>query len=282
MNRRAGLSAVVVAGALVLVVGLGVWTMVGSPSSSEGVCGLFGEEADAIIYWATDDGPELAVDEDQRSLQAELSAVRGVDEVEAMDPAQTWDHMVAAAEAVGAGVAQGSVPPGFPASIAVLFSDAGWSDVERLQEELTDAPWTRAVLARDEPGASFHEVVPDRWGRVDLVVFLEPGSPSDSLELIASDLATTDGVEEVEVFSQEQAFDEFAEMFADSPELVATVTPDLLPASIRVAMDEPDDIDRTESVAESVRGGSDVREVALSVSSTLFTVPFLTEFADGC
>jgi cell division protein FtsX len=282
MSRRGALRAGAVAGALVLLVGLGAWQLIDS-SSTTAVCGLYGEEADVVVYLAPLDTPEIAIEEEQRSIEEEVAHVRGVDSVELADQAASWNGLVDAAETAGVDVTSRSVPVDFPASLAVTLTDAGWAEVERVLEDLTEAPiGSRVVLARDEPGGPFHEAVPERWDGVDMAVFLDPDAPLGSLEVMASELADAEGVEGVESFTQEQAFDEFAELFADSPELVSTVSPELLPASVRVTMTDPADVDRTESLAESVQEKSQVRDVVLPLSASLFDLEPFSEFADAC
>ena len=74
-----------------------------------------------------------------------------------------------------------------------------------------------------------------RWqDGVEFIVFISPDATGDQLDAVGTSLEENPLVERVTFFDQEQAFAEFSEMFADSPDMVETVTPDILPPSFRV------------------------------------------------
>lgn len=74
-----------------------------------------------------------------------------------------------------------------------------------------------------------------RWqDGVEFIVFISPDATGDQLDAVGASLADNPLVERVTFFDQEQAYAEFSEMFADSPDMVETVTPDILPPSFRV------------------------------------------------
>ena len=65
-----------------------------------------------------------------------------------------------------------------------------------------------------------------------MAVYFDPSAgPADFAPVVAALEELGAGVT---LMSQEDAFAEFQRIFADSPELLATVTPDILPASARV------------------------------------------------
>lgn len=90
--------------------------------------------------------------------------------------------------------------------------------------------------------------------RTDVVIYLcsiasvnatlEPGqgprcdAPATDAEIsqLRSALALDESVAEVRLETQQQAYERFEELFADQPELVESVTPDTLPASLRIGL----------------------------------------------
>ncbi len=95
----------------------------------------------------------------------------------------------------------------------------------------------------------------------DVSVFLAPSVESASIESLRRTLAADDRIREPIVFlDQEAAYDEFHDLFADSPELVASVRPEDLPPSFRV--DLVDD-GTTDTVAADYELEADVRQVTV-------------------
>ncbi len=75
---------------------------------------------------------------------------------------------------------------------------------------------------------------------VEFIIFLDPDSTADQEETVRAALDESPLVESAVFFDRDQAFEEFKELFADSPDLVASVTPDILPPSFRVKPAELD------------------------------------------
>jgi cell division transport system permease protein len=74
-----------------------------------------------------------------------------------------------------------------------------------------------------------------RWqDGIEFIVFVAPNATPEQLDAVGSSLDANPEVERVTFFDQEAAYDEFSEMFADSPDMLETVTPDILPPSFRV------------------------------------------------
>jgi cell division transport system permease protein len=74
-----------------------------------------------------------------------------------------------------------------------------------------------------------------RWqDGVEFIVFVAPDAETEQLNAVRQSLDDNPEVERVTFFDQEQAYKEFSEMFADSPDMLETVTPDVLPPSYRV------------------------------------------------
>lgn len=97
-----------------------------------------------------------------------------------------------------------------------------------------------ALLVRDQV-----QLAAGYWyGKIEVSIFLcdgrncPPITPEqrDGLE---QDLLDDPLVAEVYYESKEEAYDRFREMFSDQPDFVDSVTPEALPASFRVALDDP-------------------------------------------
>lgn len=64
----------------------------------------------------------------------------------------------------------------------------------------------------------------------------ESPATDEQIRQIRAALALDEAVAEVRFETQQQAYERFSEMFADQPELVESVTPDTLPASLRITL----------------------------------------------
>src|SRR5262245_14754852 len=74
-----------------------------------------------------------------------------------------------------------------------------------------------------------------RWqGGVEFVVFLNPEATEDQVASVRTDLEGSPDVEKVTFVDKQAAYDEFKRLFADSPEMIDSVEPDILPPSFRV------------------------------------------------
>jgi len=90
-----------------------------------------------------------------------------------------------------------------------------------------------------------------RWqDGVEFIVFVAPDATGDQLDAVQRSLDENPLVERVTFFDQQQAYAEFSEMFADSPDMVETVTPDILPPSFRVVPTNADSASVEELVAQ--------------------------------
>lgn len=74
-----------------------------------------------------------------------------------------------------------------------------------------------------------------RWqGGVEFVVFLNPTATDDQIQSVGSDLENSPDIEKVTFIDKQAAYEEFKRLFADSPEMQDSVSPDVLPPSYRV------------------------------------------------
>ncbi len=74
-----------------------------------------------------------------------------------------------------------------------------------------------------------------RWqGGIEFIVFLQPDVSQEQADAVGRELSDNPDVRDVKFVDKQQAYEEFKLLFRNSPELVDTVTPDILPASWRV------------------------------------------------
>ena len=74
-----------------------------------------------------------------------------------------------------------------------------------------------------------------RWqGGIEFIVFLQPDVSQEQADAVGRELQENPDVKDVKFVDKQQAYEEFKLLFRNSPELVDTVTPDILPASWRV------------------------------------------------
>jgi cell division transport system permease protein len=80
-----------------------------------------------------------------------------------------------------------------------------------------------------------------RWqGGIEFIVFLQPDVTQEQAEAVGRELEANPDVSSVKFVDKDQAYEEFRVLFRNSPELVDSVTPDILPASYRVVPSNTD------------------------------------------
>ena len=81
-------------------------------------------------------------------------------------------------------------------------------------------------------------------GGIESIIYLQPTSTQEQKDSIRRDLEANPDVKDdgITYVDQDETYDEFKRLFGDSPELVETVTPDILPPSFRIAprVQDPD------------------------------------------
>lgn len=76
----------------------------------------------------------------------------------------------------------------------------------------------------------------DRFrGGIEFIVYLQPTIQQDLEESIERDLEDHPDIERFDYVDQDETYEEFRRLFADSPQLIETVDPSILPPSFRVA-----------------------------------------------
>jgi len=115
-----------------------------------------------------------------------------------------------------------------------------------------------------------------RWqGGIEFVVFLNPDASPAQIESVGTDLRESPEVEKVTFIDQQGAYEEFKQLFADSPEMVESVTPEILPPSYRVVPVNKE-IDVVQALGQQFEGKPGVRDVVYA-SETIRLVQDLSD-----
>lgn len=100
-----------------------------------------------------------------------------------------------------------------------------------------------------------------RWADgVEFVVYVDPGATGEDVERIRGTLEGSDAVSRVHRVTQDEAFEEFTELYSSEKAVVDAVTPDLLPSSFRVSPTSTDPR-VIASAVEPLRGDPAVYEI---------------------
>ena len=119
-----------------------------------------------------------------------------------------------------------------------------------------------------------------RWqDGVEFIVFVAPDASEVQIDSVGASLESNPLVERVTFFDQEQAYQEFSEMFADSPDMVETVTPDILPPSFRVVPTSTD-LASVEELVQQYESQPGVIQVARSTEA-IVAIKDVSDFLTG-
>jgi cell division transport system permease protein len=113
-----------------------------------------------------------------------------------------------------------------------------------------------------------------QWrGGVELNIFLNPDIAQTQRDGLEAELSAIPEVKKVSYVDQDAAYDEFKQMFANSPDMVESVTAKDLPPSFRVVPREPELV---ESIGERFQKREGVKEVvyAKETVDTLLKVTY--------
>ncbi|MGK2929198.1 MAG: cell division protein FtsX [Acidimicrobiales bacterium] len=106
-----------------------------------------------------------------------------------------------------------------------------------------------------------------QWeGGIEFIVFMQPEAPQDQTDAVQRQLEDSTQVERWDYFDQDETFEEFRDLFQNTPQIVDSVTPEILPPSFRVVpVDKSaETIEGLRTVFESQPG---VREVVAAFDS---------------
>lgn len=106
-----------------------------------------------------------------------------------------------------------------------------------------------------------------QWqGGIEFIVFMQPEASQDQTDAVERRLTESNQVESFVYFDQEDTFEEFQDLFQNTPQIVESVTPEVLPPSFRVVP-----VDKSAETIESLRSvfvaQPGVREVVAAFDS---------------
>ena len=103
-----------------------------------------------------------------------------------------------------------------------------------------------------------------RWeGGIEFVVWMNAEATPEQDDRIRERLEESSAISRFEYVDQAETFEEFKELFADTPELLESVTAEMLPPSYRVVPTDPD-ADVVEEIGRQFRGQPGVRTVVFA------------------
>ncbi|HEX9682768.1 MAG TPA: permease-like cell division protein FtsX [Acidimicrobiales bacterium] len=104
-----------------------------------------------------------------------------------------------------------------------------------------------------------------QWkGGIEFAVWLQPDASEAEAEAVAAELTSSPLVDEVQFVSQQEAFEEFKDLFRGSPDMVAAVNPEVLPPSYRVVPADPDDTEGIDALGQRFHGRPGIYEVTFA------------------
>ena len=106
-----------------------------------------------------------------------------------------------------------------------------------------------------------------QWeGGIEFIVFMQPGASQDQTDAVERQLEESTQVERWEYYDQDETFEEFKDLFQNTPQIVDSVTPEILPPSFRVVP-----VDKSAETIEGLRtvfeAQPGVREVVAAFDS---------------
>ncbi len=115
-----------------------------------------------------------------------------------------------------------------------------------------------------------------RWeGGIEFVVWMNPEATPEQNDNILDAISTSPEIRSHEYVDQAAAYEEFKDIFADTPELVEVVTADVMPPSYRVVPVDPD-ADVVEELANQFVGRPGVKTV-VSANDTIRDIQTLAD-----
>ncbi|MGH9188267.1 MAG: cell division protein FtsX [Acidimicrobiales bacterium] len=102
---------------------------------------------------------------------------------------------------------------------------------------------------------------------VEFIVFMQPDAQQGQLDAVRVELEESPQVKEITYIDHDGAYEEFRRLFADSPDLIDNITPDILPTSYKVVPRDPDSA-VVDSLVDQFEKSPGVREV-VAASDTI-------------
>ena len=104
----------------------------------------------------------------------------------------------------------------------------------------------------------------DRFaGGIEFIVYLNPNATEDQRVAIETSLEDNPEVREATFVDKDETYEEFKRLFQETPQLIETVTPEILPPSYRVAP-QVTDPEVVQALGDQFEGDPGVREVVFA------------------
>lgn len=115
-----------------------------------------------------------------------------------------------------------------------------------------------------------------RWeGGIEFVVWMNPEATQEQNDVILDAINSSPEIRDFQFVDQEAAFEEFKDIFADTPELIEVVTPEVMPPSYRIVPVDPD-ADVVQELANQFIGRPGVKTV-VSANDTIRDIQDLAD-----
>lgn len=106
-----------------------------------------------------------------------------------------------------------------------------------------------------------------RWNDgIEFIVFMNPDVSDEQDEAVRRDLEASPQIEDFTYIDKDQAFEEFQDLFSDTPGMVESVTPDILPPSYRV-VPRDSEADAIKALGATFESKPGVREVVFAAET---------------
>ncbi|MEJ7585685.1 MAG: permease-like cell division protein FtsX [Acidimicrobiales bacterium] len=143
------------------------------------------------------------------------------------------------------------------AIVAVLAVGAGIAIVRQGDDEVPAARSAAedgfCALLADQPGLQLQRP----RARGDLILFVEHRAGATEIAALRQRLADDPRVAGFDYTDQQAAYEEFLDLFRDKPKMVDSVSPEILPSSFELRLEDPATVDR---VLSDYEGLPDVKE----------------------
>ena len=134
-----------------------------------------------------------------------------------------------------------------------VFADLLEMDLE-LADQVGDRPLAKRIEKLIEASRK------DPADKVDVTVYLRDDLPEDEVEQLKASIQDATGIFAIEYVTSSEAFDEYKDIYEDQPEFFEDIPEDSLPASLRLSVDDRDEVETLKSHLLRNREVDDVRD----------------------
>lgn len=111
------------------------------------------------------------------------------------------------------------------------------------------------------------ESLTTQWkGGIEFIVFMNPDATPEQDSAVKNAIEASDRIKDSKYLDQQMAYEEFKELFSDKPELIDSVTPEVLPPSYRIVPVDPNP-DEVATLGAQFENAPGVREVSYATEA---------------